>query len=155
MVLNQEIEEQLKFIGQDPGVYLFSDKNKKIIYIGKAKKLKNRVQSYWNESNWSNRPKLRFLVPKITKIETIITKSEKEALILEANLVFKHQPKYNVLLKDNKTFPWLVITYEETYPRLLPVRDIKKFKMKFRIKKLFFFFSLFSMRFANFEPVSI
>ena len=138
MVLNQEIEEQLKFIGQDPGVYLFSDKNKKIIYIGKAKKLKNRVQSYWNESNWSNRPKLRFLVPKITKIETIVTKSEKEALILEANLVFKHQPKYNVLLKDNKTFPWLVITYEETYPRLLPVRDIKKFKNRKNSKNKFF-----------------
>ncbi len=134
----ESIDNQLKYINQEPGVYLFYDKDDRIIYIGKAKKLKNRVQSYWNESNWSSRPKLRFLVPKVVKIETIVTKSEKEALILEANLVFKHQPKYNVLLKDNKTFPWLVITYEENYPRLLPVRDIKKFKSRKNSKNKFF-----------------
>lgn len=134
----KELEQQLKCIPQDPGVYLFFDRFSRIIYIGKAIKLKNRIQSYWNESNWLNRPKLKFLVPKITKIETIITKSEKEALILESNLVFKHQPQYNVLLKDNKTFPWLVITYDEAYPRLIPVRDIKKYKKKQNSKNKFF-----------------
>ena len=138
MLTAKELEQQIKHISQDPGVYLFFDKFNRIIYIGKAIKLKNRVQSYWNESNWSNRYKLKFLVPKITKIETIVTKSEKEALILESNIVFKHQPQYNVLLKDNKTFPWLVITYDEAYPRLIPVRDIKKFKKRRDSKNKFF-----------------
>jgi len=138
MLTARELEQQIKHISQDPGVYLFFDRFNRIIYIGKAIKLKNRIQSYWNESNWSNRYKLKFLVPKITKIETIVTKSEKEALILESNLVFKHQPQYNVLLKDNKTFPWLVITYDEAYPRLIPVRDIKKFKKRRDSKNKFF-----------------
>lgn len=138
MLTAGELEQQIKHISQDPGVYLFFDRFNRIIYIGKAIKLKNRIQSYWNESNWSNRYKLKFLVPKITKIETIVTKSEKEALILESNLVFKHQPQYNVLLKDNKTFPWLVITYDEPYPRLIPVRDIKKFKKRRDSKNKFF-----------------
>ena len=138
MLTAKELEQQIKHISQDPGVYLFFDRFNRIIYIGKAIKLKSRVQSYWNESNWSNRYKLKFLVPKITKIETIVTKSEKEALILESNLVFKHQPQYNVLLKDNKTFPWLVITYDEAYPRLIPVRDIKKFKKRRDSKNKFF-----------------
>jgi excinuclease ABC subunit C len=138
MLTAKELEQQIKHISQDPGVYLFFDRFNRIIYIGKAIKLKNRIQSYWNESNWSNRYKLKFLVPKITKIETIVTKSEKEALILESNLVFKHQPQYNVLLKDNKTFPWLVITYDEAYPRLIPVRDIKKFKKRRDSKNKFF-----------------
>jgi excinuclease ABC subunit C len=138
MLTAGELEQQIKHISQDPGVYLFFDRFNRIIYIGKAIKLKNRIQSYWNESNWSNRYKLKFLVPKITKIETIVTKSEKEALILESNLVFKHQPQYNVLLKDNKTFPWLVITYDEAYPRLIPVRDIKKFKKRRDSKNKFF-----------------
>lgn len=138
MLTAGELEQQIKHISQDPGVYLFFDRFNRIIYIGKAIKLKSRVQSYWNESNWSNRYKLKFLVPKITKIETIVTKSEKEALILESNLVFKHQPQYNVLLKDNKTFPWLVITYDEAYPRLIPVRDIKKFKKRRDSKNKFF-----------------
>jgi excinuclease ABC subunit C len=138
MLTAGELEQQIKHISQDPGVYLFFDRFNRIIYIGKAIRLRNRIQSYWNESNWSNRYKLKFLVPKITKIETIVTKSEKEALILESNLVFKHQPQYNVLLKDNKTFPWLVITYDEAYPRLIPVRDIKKFKKRRDSKNKFF-----------------
>ena len=138
MLRDEELERELKHISQEPGVYLFFDKYNRIIYIGKAIKLKSRVQSYWNSSNWLSRPKLKFLVPKIFRVETIVTKSEKEALILESNLVFKHQPQYNVLLKDNKTFPWLVITYDEPYPRLLPVRDIKKFKKRRDSKNKFF-----------------
>ena len=127
------IESQLKNIPSEPGVYLFMNRSGQIIYIGKAINLKSRVRSYWNRSGWKDRPKLGALVPKVYNIETIITKSEKEALILESNLVFKHQPRYNVLLKANsKKFPWLVITYDETYPRLIPVRDIDKFKSKIR-----------------------
>ncbi len=125
------IESQIAKISAEPGVYLFKDKSGKTIYIGKAINLKSRVRSYWNESHWIDRPKLKVLVPKITQIETIVTKSEKEALILESNLVFKHQPRYNVLLKDNnRNFPWLVITYDEAFPRLIPVRDVERFKGK-------------------------
>ncbi len=125
---NTAINAQLSKLSKEPGVYLFYDKNNRIIYIGKAINLRNRVKSYWNESHWDERPKLKHLVPKISRIETIITKSEKEALILESNLVFKHQPRYNVLLKDNKSFPWLIITYDEAYPRLIPIRNIDNYK---------------------------
>ncbi len=125
---SEALNSQLKQLSKEPGVYLYYDRSDRIIYIGKAINLRSRVRSYWNESNWSERPKLKHLVPKITRIETIITKSEKEALILESNLVFKHQPKYNVLLKDNKSFPWLVITYDEAYPRLIPIRNIDNYK---------------------------
>ena len=125
------IEDQINKISTDPGVYLFFDKKQTVIYIGKAINLRNRVRSYWNENTWGERPKLKIMVPQIHRIETIITKSEKEALILESNLVFKHQPKYNVLLKaNNKQFPWIVITYDEDFPRLLPVRNIELFKNK-------------------------
>jgi excinuclease ABC subunit C len=126
-----DIKEQLKNLSVEPGVYIFKNKLDQIIYIGKAKSLKNRVRSYWNESSWKDRAKLKILVPKVKQIETIVTKSEKEALILESNLVFKHQPRYNVLLKANdKQFPWLVITYDENYPRLIPVREVDKFNKK-------------------------
>ncbi len=124
----EAINNQLNKLSKEPGVYLFYDRNDRIIYIGKAINLRSRVRSYWNESHWGERPKLKHLVPKITRIETIITKSEKEALILESNLVFKQQPRYNVLLKDNKSFPWLVITYDDAYPRLIPIRNIDNYK---------------------------
>ena len=126
-----EIKEQLKNLSTEPGVYIFRNRFDQIIYIGKAKNLKSRVRSYWNESSWKDRAKLKVMVPKVTKLETIVTKSEKEALILESNLVFKHQPRYNVLLKANdKQFPWLVITYDDEYPRLIPVREVDKFKQR-------------------------
>lgn len=130
-----KIEDQISKISQDPGVYLFYDERNKIIYIGKAINLRSRVRSYWSQTTWKDRPKLSVLVPKISKIETIITKSEKEALILESNLVFKHQPKYNVLLKaNNKQFPWLVITYDEEFPRLIPVREIEEYQSRSKNK---------------------
>lgn len=123
-----KLEKTLSNLPNSPGIYIFRDKYDRIIYIGKAINLRSRVRSYWNESSAADRPKLKIMVPKIHSLETIITKSEKEALILESNLVFKHQPRYNVLLKDNKSFPWLVINYDEEFPRLLPVRNIEKFK---------------------------
>ncbi len=127
------MELNTKELPSSPGVYLFSDKNKKVIYIGKAIDLRSRIRSYWNQSTWSDRPKLQVMMPKVVHIETIITKSEKEALILESNLVFKHQPKYNVLLKaNNKNFPWLIITYDEPFPRLIPVRNLDSYKKKAR-----------------------
>lgn len=121
----------LKKISNSPGVYLFKNKYNQVIYIGKAINLKSRVRSYWNKSSWKDRPKLHVMIPQVENVETIVTKSEKEALILESNLVFKHQPRYNVLLKANsKQYPWLVITYDEAYPRLIPVRDIDLYKSK-------------------------
>jgi excinuclease ABC subunit C len=119
------------------GVYLFKDDKGNVLYIGKAVNLRARVRSYWHENSWKDRPKLSVLVPQIADLETIITANEKEALILEASLIYKYQPKYNVLLKDNKSFPWIGITYGEDYPRLIPVRDLKWSKRKFPQAKLF------------------
>ena len=113
------------------GVYLFKDGSDKVLYIGKAINLRARVRSYWQEKNWKDRPKLAVLVPQIADIETIITQNEKEALMLEASLIYKYQPKYNVLLKDNKNFPWIAISYGEPFPRLIPVRDLKWIKKKY------------------------
>ena len=127
----------LSNIPNGPGVYLFKNSADKVIYIGKAVNLRARVRSYWQETSWKERPKLAVLVPQINDLETIITSNEKEALILEASLIYKYQPKYNVLLKDNPNFPWIAITYGEPFPRVLPVRDIKWLKKKYPQAKLF------------------
>jgi len=110
------IESQIKLLPNLPGVYLMHDLKSEIIYIGKAKNLKNRVKTYFQKK--LETPKLRILVPKIQRFEFIVTDSEVEALILESYLIKKHQPCYNVLLKDDKKFPWFVIT-EDEYPRIV------------------------------------
>lgn len=115
----ENISEQLKLLPEKPGSYRFLDKNGVIIYIGKAKNLKKRVSSYFHKNH--NTPKLKIMVPQIEKIEFIITNTETEALILEAELIKKYKPKYNVLLKDDKKYPYFLIT-EEEYPRILIVR---------------------------------
>ena len=137
--INPVLVESLKDIPAKPGVYMMLDKLGKVIYIGKARNLKDRVRTYLNPKSWDMRPKLYFMMPKVKEIKTVITHSEKEALILEANLVNKHQPKYNVTLKDDKKFPWLMITYDEEYPRVLPIRDISGFKNKYPKTKNKFF----------------
>ncbi len=118
-----EIKEQLRLIPESSGSYQFYDKDNTIIYVGKAKNLKRRVSSYFNKNHTS--PKLRVMVPQIVKIEFIITNSEVEALILESHLIKKYKPKYNVLLKDDKKFPYFLITKEE-YPRILVTRKRNK-----------------------------
>jgi excinuclease ABC subunit C len=110
----------LKNIPSQPGVYLMQNKQGTIIYVGKAKNLKNRVRSYFNPSNTN--PKVKILVSKIEKIETIITSSEIEALLLEANLIKKYHPHYNVLFKDDKKYPYLKLTVSEEFPILKKVR---------------------------------
>ena len=117
--MEQTIQEQIKLLPEKPGSYQYFDKYGNIIYIGKAKNLKKRVSSYFHKNHDSI--KLKHLVPQIAKIEFIITNTETEALILEANLIKKHKPKYNVLLKDDKKYPYFLIT-EEEYPRILIVR---------------------------------
>lgn len=112
----------LSIIPTNPGCYLYKDKSKKIIYIGKAKNLKKRVSSYFTKKNHD--PKTEILVSKIDSVDFIITNSESEALILENNLIKKHQPKYNINLKDSKRYAYIKITKEE-YPRVIIAR-VKK-----------------------------
>lgn len=117
--MNQNVAETLKIVPELPGCYLYYDKSGTIIYVGKAKSLKRRVYSYFHKHHDS--AKLRVMVPQIEKLEYIITDSEVEALILESHLIKKHKPKYNVLLKDDKKYPYFLITDEE-FPRITVVR---------------------------------
>ncbi len=125
--LPAEVKQTLAVIPELSGSYQYFDKNGEIIYVGKAKNLKKRVYSYFNKHHDS--PKLRVMVPQIAKIQFIVTDSEIEALILESHLIKKHKPKYNVLLKDDKKFPYFVIT-EEEYPRIIVARKANKNKIK-------------------------
>lgn len=122
-----EVKQTLSILPELSGSYQYFDKNGEIIYVGKAKNLKKRVFSYFNKNHDS--PKLRVMVPQIAKIQFIVTDSEVEALILESHLIKKHKPKYNVLLKDDKKFPYFVIT-EEEYPRIIVARKANKNKIK-------------------------
>lgn len=123
-----ELAQALSSLPDAPGVYLFKDKSRQIVYIGKALSLRSRVKSYWNNTSWRERPKLAVMMPKVMDLEVILTNSEKEALILEANLVRQHLPRYNVHLKDDKRYPWLALTYDESFPRLIMVRDPGQFR---------------------------
>ena len=125
--LPTEVKQTLSIMPELSGSYQYFDKNGEIIYVGKAKNLKKRVYSYFNKHHDS--PKLRVMVPQIAKIQFIVTDSEVEALILESHLIKKHKPKYNVLLKDDKKFPYFVIT-EEEYPRIIVARKANKNKIK-------------------------
>lgn len=137
--VNPDLKKQLKDIPKSSGIYMMLDKRGEVIYIGKALNLRSRVRSYFNVASWKDRPKLSFMMPKVCEIKTVITRSEQEALILEANLVNKYQPRYNVTLKDDKKFPWLMITHDENYPRVVPIRDVAGFKLKYPKTKNKFF----------------
>lgn len=119
------LQDKLQNLPENPGVYIMRDENNEIIYVGKAINLKNRVRQYFQSSK-NQHPKVAAMVEKITDLEYIITDSELEALILECNLIKKHRPRYNILLKDDKQYPFIKLTVNEDYPRLLVVRDIKK-----------------------------
>ena len=116
--------EQLKNLPTLPGVYKFKNKNKKIIYIGKAKNLKNRIRSYFQNSKTQS-SKTISMMKNADSFEWIIVKNEVEALLTEANLIKKHRPKYNILMKDDKTYPYIQIT-KEPYPQVILTRKIKK-----------------------------
>ena len=120
-----DIKENLKKLPDKPGVYLHKDKMGQVIYVGKASSLKNRVRQYFQSSR-SMDPKVRALVSHIAEFEYITTASEMEALILECNLIKQHMPKYNVLLRDDKTYPYIKITLGEEYPRLVKTRRLEK-----------------------------
>ncbi|MUK86935.1 excinuclease ABC subunit UvrC [Ornithinibacillus sp. L9] len=125
--MNQTIKEKLAVLPAQPGCYLMKDKNNTVIYVGKSKMLKNRVRSYFTGANDQ---KTQRLVQEINDFEYIITTSEIEALILEMNLIKKYDPKYNVMLKDDKSYPYLKIT-SERHPRLLITRKVKRDKGKY------------------------
>lgn len=125
-----DIQEQLKKLPAEPGVYLMKNENDKIIYAGKAISLKNRVRQYFQSSK-NHTSKVKSMVKNIAKFEYIITDSELEALILECNLIKQYRPKYNVLLRDDKTYPYIKVTVNEDYPRVLKVRKVLKDKAKY------------------------
>ncbi|RDY23080.1 excinuclease ABC subunit UvrC [Romboutsia maritimum] len=125
-----DIQEHLKKLPAEPGVYLMKDKYDNIIYVGKAISLKNRVRQYFQSSK-NHSSKVKSMVKNISKFEYIITDSELEALILECNLIKQYRPKYNVLLRDDKTYPYIKVTINEDYPRILKVRRVLKDKAKY------------------------
>lgn len=120
-----DIEEELKKLPKKPGVYIMHDEDDNIIYVGKAVILRNRVRSYFREST-KKTEKIAQMVSKIDWFEYVVTDSELEALVLENNLIKEHQPKYNTMLKDDKTYPYIKVTLQETYPRILVTRQVKK-----------------------------
>ena len=124
------IEEELKKLPGKPGVYIMHDAEDTIIYVGKAISLKNRVRQYFQSSRNLGIKKEQ-MVEQIARFEYIVTDSELEALVLECNLIKEHRPKYNTMLKDDKTYPFIKITLQEEYPRIQIVRQMKKDKAKY------------------------
>ncbi|MCH7676107.1 excinuclease ABC subunit C [candidate division KSB1 bacterium] len=122
MTSAQSPQEKLNTLPKKPGCYLFKDKNNKIIYIGKAKVLRTRVRSYFQDSRFEG-PKIERLKTRIADFETIVTDSETEALILEMNLIKEYKPRYNINLKDDKSYPYIRVT-KERFPRIFPTRTI-------------------------------
>ena len=124
------IEEELKKLPGKPGVYIMHGEKDEIIYVGKAVCLKNRVRQYFQSSR-NKGAKIEQMVTHITRFEYIVTDSELEALVLECNLIKEHRPKYNTMLKDDKTYPFIKVTVNEPYPRVLFSRTMKKDKAKY------------------------
>lgn len=125
-----DFEEELKKLPKKPGVYIMHDKQDAIIYVGKAVNLHNRVRSYFRE-HIGRGPQIDKMVSLIARFEYIVTDSELEALVLENNLIKEHLPKYNTLLKDDKTYPYIKVTVGEAYPRILFAREMKKDKSRY------------------------
>ena len=125
-----QIEEELKKLPGKPGVYIMHGEKDEIIYVGKAVSLKNRVRQYFQSSR-NKGAKIEQMVTHITRFEYIITDSELEALVLECNLIKEHRPKYNTMLKDDKSYPFIKVTVNEEYPRVLFARRMKKDKAKY------------------------
>ena len=125
-----DFEEELKKIPKKPGVYIMHDAQDAIIYVGKAINLHNRVRSYFRD-NIGRGPQIDKMVSLIARFEYIVTDSELEALVLENNLIKEHLPKYNTLLKDDKTYPYIKVTVGEEYPRILFSREMKKDKARY------------------------
>ena len=127
---NFNIQEELKKLPGKPGVYLMHDEKDAIIYVGKAISLKNRVRQYFQSSR-NKGAKIEQMVTHISRFEYIVTDSELEALVLECNLIKEYRPKYNTMLMDDKTYPYVMITVSEDYPRIVLARRMKKDNNKY------------------------
>lgn len=123
-MVSEKIKEKVKLLPVSPGVYIMHDKNGKVIYVGKAKKLKNRVKTYFDSS--AKTQKTYALVSNVEDFEYILTNSEQDAFSLESNLIHKYKPRYNILLKDDKSFPFIKINMKEKYPRVMVARRPKR-----------------------------
>jgi len=123
ILMNKEIEEQLRSLPDKPGVYLMKDRLGKVIYVGKALSLRKRIRSYFRQGNHTY--KTRIMIGQIRDFDYIITDTEVEAYILEANLIKKHHPEYNIRLKDDKTYPYIKVTLNEDFPRVFKTRLVK------------------------------
>ena len=124
------IEEELKKLPAKPGVYLMHDEQDKIIYVGKAISLKNRVRQYFQDSR-NKGVKIEQMVTHIRRFEYIVTDSELEALVLECNLIKEHRPKYNTMLMDDKSYPFIKVTVGEDFPRVMLARKQVKDKARY------------------------
>ena len=127
---NFKFDEELEKLPKKPGVYIMRDRSDVIIYIGKAKVLHNRVRSYFR-ANIGRGPAIDNMVKQIAYFEYIVTDTELEALVLENNLIKEHRPKYNTMLVDDKTYPYIKVTVQEPYPRILFSRTRKKDKARY------------------------
>ncbi len=125
-----DVQEELKKLPKNPGVYIMRDENDTIMYVGKAINLHNRVRSYFR-ANIGRGPQIDMMVRQIARFEYIVTDSELEALVLENNLIKEHCPRYNTMLKDDKTYPYIKVTVSEDYPRILFSRLMKKDKSRY------------------------
>lgn len=121
--ISDALQQKLATLPTDPGVYIHKDRRGKVLYVGKAKNLRNRVRSYFQDSRHLD-IKTQALVEKISDFDYIVTKSEKESLVLEMNLIKHHKPRYNIQLKDDKKYPYIKVTLNETYPRVFPTRNL-------------------------------
>jgi excinuclease ABC subunit C len=119
------LETKLANLPDQPGVYLFKDQTGAVLYIGKAARLADRVRSYFLKGA-DHTPKTALLVSQIADLETMVTRSELEALILESNLVKRHRPRFNVVLRDDKQYPYLRLPIKDSFPRLSIVRRVQK-----------------------------
>lgn len=122
---NEMLKEKLDNLPKQPGVYIMKNKKRETIYVGKARSLRNRVRQYFTTAGQAT-PKVRAMMQHVTDFETIITDTEVEALILECNLIKENRPKYNVLLRDDKSYPYIKITHKESFPRVFKTRQITK-----------------------------
>ena len=123
--MNPTVENKLKSIPAGPGVYQHKDADGKVLYVGKAKNLRNRVRQYFQKSR-SMDPRIERMLSRATDLEIIVTDSEVEALILEANLIKEYHPKYNIMFKDNKFYPFIRVTVQEEYPRIVFSREQRR-----------------------------
>jgi excinuclease ABC subunit C len=121
--VTERVEEQLQRVPKDPGVYLFRDDRGEVLYVGKAKSLRPRVRSYFQAGSSDTRQGIKTMASRVEEVETIVTQTEVEALHLEQNLVKRHRPPFNVRLRDDKSFPYIAVTLEDDYPRVMFTRE--------------------------------